>query len=213
MTAGASHAPVDTGNIVVSVQNEHPMTYVDAALLDITEYLCRRFQVWTGRTNVWLAFQLTNLSIVIYFMWVSVLYWLSGMFALRVFVAMFCGGVFVMLTRTIFRVSVEASEQQAYQRVAKGLRNPRRVRDVQLRTAFLFISVVLAYPVRFAYLAVGGAVRFMLLTEGLAVLTTALLYILACDPLPPCEGRVRSWARALLTRPSDAAAPANATGD
>lgn len=181
------------------------MTYLDAALLDLTEYLCRRFQVWTGRTNVWLAFQLTNLSIVIYFMWVSVLYWLSGMFALRVFVAMFCGGVFVMLTRTIFRVSVDASEMQAYQRVAKGVRNPRRMRDVQLRLAFLFISVVLAYPVRFAYLNAVASVRFMLLTEGLAILTTALLYILACDPLPPREGRVTSWVRALFTRPADAA--------
>ncbi len=187
------------------------MMYVDAALLDLTEYLCRRFQVWTGRTNVWLAFQLTNLSIVMYFMWVSVLYWLSGMFALRVFVAMFCGGVFVMLTRTIFRVSVEASEAQAYQRVAKGLRNPRRTRDVQLRLAFLFISVVLAYPVRFAYLNAASTVRFMLLTEGLTVLTTALLYILACDPLPPCESRVTSWVRALLAKPADA--PAAVAGD
>jgi hypothetical protein len=41
------------------------MTYVDSAILDVVERLCRRFQLWTGRTNVWLAFQLTNLSIVI----------------------------------------------------------------------------------------------------------------------------------------------------
>ena len=62
------------------------MMYVDSALLDFTERLCRRFQTWSGRTNVWLAFQLTNLSIVVYFAWVAVLYWLTGMFALRVFV-------------------------------------------------------------------------------------------------------------------------------
>ncbi len=54
------------------------MTYLDSAVLNFTERMCRRFQTWTGRTNVWLAFQLTNLSIVVYFIWVANLYWLSG---------------------------------------------------------------------------------------------------------------------------------------
>jgi len=171
------------------------MTYVDSALLDFTERLCRRFQTWSGRTNVWLAFQLTNLSIVVYFAWVAVLYWLTGMFALRVFVALFCGGVFLVLTRTIFEVSIDASETQAYRRVAKGLRNPRRIRDVQLRIAFLTLSVLLAWPLWFAYVTL--RLRFMLLTEALVVLTTAVLYLLACDPLPPCEGKVREWIRGL----------------
>jgi len=171
------------------------MTYVDTALLNFTEHLCRRFQVWTGRTNVWLAFQLTNLSIVIYFTWVAVLYWLTGMLAFRIFVALFCGGVFLVLTRTLFRESIDASEAQAYRRVARGLRNPRRVRDAQLRIAFLTMSVLVAWPLWFAYVTLG--LRFMLLTEALVVLTTAVLYLLACDPLPPCEGRVREWIRAL----------------
>src|SRR5437867_4062504 len=103
------------------------MTYVDAAVLDLTERMCRRFQTWTGRTNVWLAFQLTNLSIVVYFVWVIGLYLLSGDFALRVFVALFCGGVFFGLTRTLFKVSVDAAEAEAYRRVARALRNPRRI--------------------------------------------------------------------------------------
>src|SRR2546422_10044024 len=85
------------------------MTYVDSAVLNITELMCRRFQVWTGRTNVWLAFQLTNLSIVVYFIWVAGLYWLSGDLALRVFVALFCGGGFFVLLRTTFIRAVEAS--------------------------------------------------------------------------------------------------------
>ena len=187
------------------------MLYVDSAVLDLTERLCRRFQLWTGRTNVWLAFQLTNLSIVVYFTWVAVLYWLSGMLALRVFVALFCSGVFVMLTRTIFKVSIEASETQAYKRVARGLRNPRRLRDAQLRVAFLSLSVLLAAPLWIAYTALG--VRFMLLTEALAVLTTAILYLLACDPLPPCEGRVTEWVRSLSpARSVDATTPVEQVG-
>ena len=44
---------------------------LDAALLNLIEWLCRRFQAWTGRANVWLAFHLTNLSIIVYFIWVA----------------------------------------------------------------------------------------------------------------------------------------------
>jgi hypothetical protein len=169
------------------------MTYVDAALLDLTEWLCQRFQAWTGRTNVWLAFHLTNLSIVVYFTWVGAIYWVSGLVAVRVFVALFCGGVFVILTRTLFRMSIEASDAQAYRRVAKGLRNPRRIRDAQLRIAFLTLSIVLILPLWLAYTIL--RVRFLLSAEPLAVLTTAVLYLLACDPLPPSQGRVWEWRR------------------
>ena len=172
------------------------MTYVDTAVLDLTEQICRRFQTWTGRTNVWLAFQLTNLSIVVYFIWAAGLYLVSGDFALRVFVALVCGGVFFGLTRTIFKVSIEASEAAAYGRVARGLRNPRRIRDAQLRIAFLTLSIVLSYPLWFAYRTLH--LRFVLLTEALIILTTVVLYVLACDPLPPCAGRVTEWVRRLV---------------
>ena len=169
------------------------MTYVDSAVLDLTERMCRRFQAWTGRSNVWLAFQLTNLSIVVYFVWAAGLYFVSDDLALRVFVAVFCGAVFFALTRTVFRVPIEASETEAYRRVAKGLRNPRRIRDAQLRIAFLTLSIVLFYPLWFAYTTLH--LRFVLLTDALIILTTVVLYVLACDPLPPCAGIVREWFR------------------
>src|SRR5678815_4005502 len=150
------------------------MTFVDSVLLNLTERMCRQFQAWTGRTNVWLAFQLTNLSIVVYFIWVAGLYFASGNLALRVFVAVFCGAVFFALTRTIFKVPIEASETEAYRRVAKGLRNPRRIRDAQLRIAFLTLSIVLSYPLWLAYVTL--RVRFVLLTDALIILTTIVLY-------------------------------------
>src|SRR5712691_10744282 len=172
------------------------MTYVDSAILNLTERMCRRFQMWTGRTNVWLAFQLTNLSIIVYFIWVGHLYWLSGDLALRVFVALFCGAVFFVLTRTIFKTSIEASEIEAFRRLAKGLRNPRRIRDAQLRIAFLTLSGVLSYPLWLAYVTLH--LRFVLLTEALIILTTVVLYVLACDPLPPCAGKVKERIRGIV---------------
>ena len=169
------------------------MTYVDAVVLNMIEWVCRRFQTWTGRTNVWLAFQLTNLSVVVYFFWVGVLYWLSGDLVLRVFVALFCGGVFFVLTRTLFKTSIDVAEAEAYRRVAKGLRNPRRIRDAQLRIAFLTLSIFLSYPLWLAYITL--RVRFALMTEALILLTTIVLYVLAADPLPPGAAKLREWLR------------------
>lgn len=172
------------------------MSYVDAAVLNVAERFCRRFQAWTGRTNVWLAFQLTNLSVIIYFIWVGALYVISGDLTVRLFVALFCGGVFFMLTRTLFRTSVELAERDAYRRVSRGLRNPRRLRDAPLRIAFLTLSIVLAYPLWLAFITLH--LRFVLLTDALIILTTIVLYVLACDPLPPCESRVAAWLRGLV---------------
>ena len=171
------------------------MICVDRAVLNFTERLCHRFQNWTGRTNVWLAFQLTNLSIVLYFIWVADLYLLAGDRALRAFVALFAGVVFFALTRTIFRTSIEVSEIEAYRRVAKGLRNPRRIRDAQLRTGFLTLTIVLSAPLWLAYVTL--QLRFVLLIQVLVVLTTVVLYVLGCDPLPPCAGSVREWIRGI----------------
>jgi hypothetical protein len=100
-------------------------------------------------------------------------------------------------------MSIDASDAQAYRRVAKGLRNPRRVRDVQLRIAFLTLSILLVLPLWLAYTLLRA--RFMLYAEALVVLTTAVLYILACDPLPPCARKVWEWGRRSAPAP---AAPA-----
>ena len=38
----------------------------------------------------------------------------------------------------------------------------------------------------------------VLLGYSLIVLTTVVLYLLACDPLPPCPDRVAAWLRTLI---------------
>lgn len=177
-----------------------PVTQLDSAMLNAVEWCCQKFQVLTGRTNVWLAFQLTNLSIVVYFVWAAV-YFSRSDIVLRVFVGVFCSVLLYALTQTIFKVSLEESEANAYRRVAKGLRNPRRIRDVQLRMSFLTLSVFMLYPVLFVYVTL--RLNLILLSYFLIVLTTALLYLLACDPLPPCAAKVREWLGAF--RPASAA--------
>lgn len=168
------------------------MVYIDSALLNLTEWCCRKFQLLTGRTNVWLALQLTNLSIIVYFVWAGVYFWSSDL-GPRIALGLFCGGLLYLLTQTVFKVPIEAYENSAYRRVAKGFRNPRRVRDALLRISFLTLSLVLLYPVLFVYVNLRAPI--VLLSYSLIVLTTVVLYLLACDPLPPCVGKLREWLR------------------
>jgi hypothetical protein len=177
------------------------VTQLDSALLNAAEWSCQKFQVLTGRTNVWLAVQLTNLSIVLYFVWAAVAFARTDLW-LRVSVGVFCAALLYALTQTIFKVSIEESETNAYRRVAKGLRNPRRIRDAQLRMSFLTLSMFMSSLVGFLYLTLHLPVA--LLSYSLIVLTTALLYLLACDPLPPCTGKVREWLGLLQSAPSRA---------
>jgi hypothetical protein len=170
------------------------MAYLDSAILNATEWLCRKFQLLTGKTNVWLAVQLTNLSVIVYFVWAAAYFWRAD-FVSRVFVALFCSGVFYVLTQTVLRVPIEEYENSAYRRLAKGLRNPRRARDALLRISFLTLSIVLCYPIFFVYFTL--RVHIVLLSYFLVLLTTALLYLLACDPLRPCPGKFREWLRSL----------------
>ena len=172
------------------------MLYLDLGLLNLTEWLCRKFQVLTGRTNVWLAIQLTNLSIIVYFVGAGVYFWVSDL-APRIFIALFCTALLYTLTQTIFKQSIEASENAAYRRVARGFRNPRRIRDVLLRVSFLTLSLVLFYPVFFVYAHLH--VHAVLLPYVLVVLTTVVLYLLACDPLPPCTGKLPEWFRGVIS--------------
>ena len=167
------------------------MIDVDSVILNLTERSCQAFQRLTGRTNVWLAFQLTNLSIIVYFAWAGVYVWQSGDVVLRIVVAVFCSGVLYALTQTIFKDSIEIHESHAYRRVARGFRNPRRLRDWLLRLSFLTLSLMLGYPVALVY--VNLRVHLVVVTYALIILTTIVLYLLACDPLPPCRGRIREW--------------------
>jgi hypothetical protein len=182
------------------------MTRIDSAILDLTEWSCRRFQVLTGRTNIWLALQLTNLSITVYFIWAAAYSWISGG-AVRIFIGLFCAGLMYALTQTIFREPIEAYEQSAHRRVANGLGNPRRLRDAPLRISFLTLSLLLWYPVLLVYFNLHMLI--VLVSYALVALTTVVLYLLACDPLPPCTGKVREWFRV----PSRLPAPEPSSGD
>ena len=60
------------------------------------------------------------------------------------------------------------------------------------------MSVLMLYPlgVHCRRMALDFCLRLVyvaLLSYSLIALTTVLLYVIACDPLPPCVGRVQVW--------------------
>jgi hypothetical protein len=171
------------------------MAFIDSAILNLTEWACRKFQALTGRTNIWLAVQLTNLSIIVYFVWAAA-YFISSDWVPRIFIGLFCAILLYALTQTVFKVPIEMLEGSAYRRVAKGFRNPRRIRDAPLRISFLTLSLLLAYPILLVYLNLHLVI--LILSYSLVVLTTAVLYLLACDPMAPCVGKLTEWIRALV---------------
>jgi hypothetical protein len=158
------------------------MLYLDTLILNAIETACRRFQRLTGRTNIWLAVQLTNLSIVVYFVWAGVAFATADA-ELRLVVGVFCVALIYALIQTLFRESIEAYETSAFRRVANGKRNPRRVRDAFLRVSFLALTLFFGCLGIAVYLTFD--LRILLLTLPLLILTTGVLYLLACDPLPP----------------------------
>jgi hypothetical protein len=180
------------------------MTAIDSVLLNLTERVCHWVQRMTGVTNVWLAVQLTNASVAGYFAWAAA-FSVRISVAARVGLAAFCIALLYVLTQTIFKVPFETYENAAYQRAAKGYRNPRRLRDAQLRGAFVILAVVLAFPIWLV--VVNLRAHIVILSYVLLVVTTAVLYLLACDPLPPCTGKVVEWMRRFARAPAPAEMP------
>ncbi len=177
------------------------MIYIDAIILDAIERACRRFQRLTGRTNIWLAVQLTNLSIVVYFVWAAVAFATADA-ELRRLVGVFCVVLVYALVKTLFRESIEAYENSAFRRVASGKRNPRRVRDAFLRVSFLALTVFFGCVGVVVYVTLD--LQILVLTLPLLVLTTVVLYLLACDPLPPRAVEVREERPGLARVPVEA---------
>ena len=174
------------------------MYWLDTAILDSTERLCHRFQLATGKTKVWVAVQLTNLSIVMYFVWAGRAPpppprrgWPSR-----------------CLRRVPGRAESDSLESAAgnlrEQRVpsrGQGAEEPETAaRRAPAHLVPHAVGVVLSYPILPLYSLSHAAVLLRL--SPWIVLTTVVLYVLPCDPLPPCVGKVREWLRGLVHAPA-----------
>lgn len=164
---------------------------MDGWILDKVEHGCHSFQKWTGRTNFWLygkASLLVGYSILI-----GMMAYFAGNHALWL---RFCGvfwegrwidwvATAVIIPSNILHAtwSWKRLESEALARLQRGTANPLKI-DARARLwRLLWITLVVFGPSLF----------------GVACLAESVLR--ACDPLPPCEGKIKELLRVRIRVP------------
>jgi hypothetical protein len=138
-------------------------------------------------------------DVILYFVWAIIYFQQIDVAVVRIAVAIFCSGVLYILFQTVFKESVDLSESEAFRRVARGLRNPRRIRDAQLRISFLTLSVMLFYVILILWRGYGISMSLFLRLPDRRPTT-----ILICPRLRPAPARA-SEVESLVARPGSGA--------
>lgn len=155
---------------------------VDEFLIDRTERVCHSFQRFSGKTNFWLYGKCSMtvsycllISLMAHFAHADHRGWLS------LIGPRFDGSTmdWFFVPFLIFLNFVGATlrwkylESEAFQRLARGLANPEKIDRMFRSWRMIGLFLLCLDPNLF----VGAAVASLVLT--------------ACDPLPPCSGRIR----------------------
>ncbi|MBI1957310.1 MAG: hypothetical protein HYS44_02535 [Candidatus Niyogibacteria bacterium] len=136
------------------------------------------FQRLTGKTNFFLTAALSLVISVVYF-------FLAFFTQLPIY---FIGSAFFF----IYSIFAQWSEKQGLDRVSRGFANPKKT---LLPIKFIRIGIPVIYvPLIFSNLEF-GVVNWM--SNGILFLVWAILYLFACDPLPPGTSKLREWANSL----------------
>ena len=161
---------------------------MDQFLLNRIEKFCHRFQRLTGKTNLFLSLPVISAFVTIIFLKD---FGDHKMSFLSLIVAL--GGITEMMM-----YHFKEKEKSAYDRISRGLFNPRKIEPF-----FIFLR---KFSIIFFCL-------YFLLAEWLAVCGIFCLclffYLDSCDPLPPCRGKIREMIDAFFA-PKPVPAPARA---
>jgi hypothetical protein len=157
----------------------------DNYLISKLEKVTHWVQRWTGKTNYWLSSRL--IFILIYMLVAEVMFyfvrgkapiWLGfhnfGKFDLYYSFVL----VPVLLIDAAWGWKVK--EQLAYDRLSRGLANPSKIRTFDASARLLFLLLYIGATVARFY-------DLYLFT------VTLLIFLNACDPLPPCQGKIKEW--------------------
>lgn len=169
----------------------NPFIALDNWLLYKIEKFCHWFQRCTGKTNYFWA-QIAMLFLAgIIISWI-IDDWSGGWWTEYPFLALFgflldCFFLLVFLLFSFWAIPRE--EKRAFVRISKGIANPHKAEF----KAFFFRIVFLVFLVFFGWL---NAISWFL-GEGMRIDNVVIFfcfwlfnYFYACDPLPPCRGKV-----------------------
>ena len=170
------------------------MQRLDARIIEWLEKWCHKFQRLTGKTHYLI------LQILLIF---------TGMSTLAMGLGI-APGFEVSILNIIFGITyllpaffINAIEAEALERVRKGVANPYKLKHPRSRLTVLFMNIVcllfllmmifgLVTPQpaeKYTTSVIFGGVFANVTFWALAL----ALYLMACDPLPPCESKIKEW--------------------
>ncbi len=180
----------------------------DEFLLDSAEAIAHRFQMWTGKTNFFLA----KLS--------AAIFCVAALVSLIEKIAAHAPFGLYLLNKyydVVFSLGgmvwyYDSEEYQAVRRFSEGVKNPTRVDPFWRATRIVLTSLILY--INLAALTIDASsylFDFKLqsteaFTPFMNILVICWLYWIACDPLPPSSGKIRNWLMRLLGKTSTAEA-------
>ncbi len=155
------------------------MAKIDAWLISRTESLCHCIQRLTGRSCIWLGYQIFLLAccLALWFFF-SLFAGLEDMVP-RV-VTMMAAAVLLSGVGLIVVYRIESLETIAYRRLSKGLENPAKIDPVMCAIRLILLAYCLCF---------GPDLRL----TGMGWVYLLGLYAISCDPLPPCRSRLMEW--------------------
>ena len=167
---------------------------LDDWVIEKTEKFCHWFQKWTGKTNYFLA-QVMAVFLFGFFTSYAVEFFLENHVAHATFYG-FLGAVYLL---NVFWIIPER-EQNAFKRLSEKVANPIKngiiYKIIRLFTLIAVLFYCLIETVLIFRFGNIFDVRFLVFALSLL----GFFYFIACDPLPPCSGKLREKIGALFAK-------------
>jgi hypothetical protein len=163
--------------------------------------VCHPLQRLTGETNYYYAglcsFLIVFTSLGVYFdIFPKELVGENSLILDRDHPTRFWIGVFIFTN--YFALVWKMSETYAYDRISHGLANPNKV---NLLYRFIRLNSIITTPF-FVLLPIPG---IQIYDKVFNLLLTLFIFLVACDPLPLCTGKVKEWLKSFVRKPALAA--------
>jgi hypothetical protein len=176
---------------------------IDGWVLSKIEKCCHKFQEYTGYTNYWLISKISLLVLI--FVACSVIKFLLSHVNDHVLISPAWPTAYGGLLDSIFIIYLarwvfhwENEEVKAFDRIQKGLANPEKASTFHfgLRTAIL---VLLSIDI---VTCIVPSPTYSTMTFIVGKLIFLQIELMACDPLPPCQGKIREKLATLFMKPA-----------
>lgn len=175
----------------------NPISRMDSAIIGFVEKFAHWFQRLTGKTNFFLAGFIAGALLIPVF--VGVIRGVSPLNPLGPepseqtgFGHLAAFGLICLLAYTAF-FGWKKKENEAWERLSKGVANPRKGSLGWLCCRIWCLQI---FGISFLILLIEAS----LLGAAMTICLALYLYLETCDPLPPCQGKIKEWLGSLFAK-------------